>query len=256
MNKLNLLFVVLLLFSACCSNQQLDKEKTITISGIVTDFNNQPIDSSIVQIKHSDFTNLYETYTDKNGYYAIEVEKGNYMALFAMRPKEYPRANAIPEAEMRLEYWAWNIVADRDLEINPRYDKLELYGTTVFNNFGGYNGFFIFFRPMSVTKYISYSKEMYLNKGEMEKIADISIKPEHLKVNVYADDELLKINSIQAIEEFGGENNITITAYIVQVDAPTNKTDKPYIIFRVEAENTEHHEKGENIYFYEKKKFK
>lgn len=250
-----LILLTVLLFNIGCTNQKRSKEKeTVTISGKVTDFNNLPIDSSVVQLVGTDFNRLYEVYTDKNGDYLMEVEKGDYLAMFAMRLKEYPRENAVPEADMRLEFWGWNVIADRDLVINPRYNRLELYGTTVFKTFGGYNGFFIYFRPMSLTKYISYSKEMYLDKEAMEKKADISVKKENLKVNVYADDEPLKVNSIQEVEEFVGDN--TMIAYLVQVDAPTKETDRPYIIFRIEAENTEYSEKGENIYFYEKKGFK
>lgn len=231
------------------------QKETVIISGVVTDFNNQPIDSSVVQIMDSRFTPIYQTYTDKNGAYSLEVKKGTYSAIFAMRLKEYPRMNAVPEPDMRLEFWGWNIVADRDLKINPRYDKLELYGTNVYAVIGAYNGVFLYFRPMSLSKYLSYSKEIYLDKAKAEKTTDCSVKPEHLKVNVYADDELLKINSIQSVQEFAGEANRPMTAYLIQLDAPKKATDRPYIIYRVEAENTEHGEKGENVYFYEKKNF-
>lgn len=258
MKHLTLFSPLLLIFVfSSCSNREITTEKeTVTISGKVTDFNGRPIDSSAVQIRGAGFDNLYEVFTDQNGDYSVEVEKGNYMALMAMRLKEYPRMDAVPEEDMRLEYWGWNIIADRDLTINPRYDRLELYGTTVFRNYGGYPGFFIYFRPMSLHKYLSSSKEIYLDKSKAEKTTDISVKPDHLQVRVYADDEPLKINSIRSVEEFGGEGVQSITGYLVQVDAPKNKSDKPYIIFRVEAENTEYSEKGENIYFFEKKDFR
>lgn len=237
---------------------QAKAQETITISGRVTDFDGNPIDSSIVKLNYPDFgTAAYETHTDKDGYYKIEnVEKGKYISLFAMRMKEYPRANAVDEEDMRLEFWAWNIIADRDLTINPRYHKLEIYGTTVFKEFGGATGFFIYFRPMSVTKYISYSKELYLDKKAAEKAMDVSIDPEHLEVKIYADEEPLNINSIQQIDLFTGKGNQPMKGYLLQVDEPVNKTLKPYIIFKVEANNKEHDEKGESIYFYELPKFK
>lgn len=229
---------------------------SITISGQVTDFDGNPIDSSVVQILYKDFSVAYETYSDRAGYYSLEnVEKGNYLAMYAMRLKEYPRNNAVPEEDMRLEFWAWNIIADRDLVIHPRYQKLELYGTNVFQVMGGYSGFFVYFRPMSVTKYISYQKEDYPDKEKMEeKSVDISVKPEYLEVKIFADNQLLKINSITPVEEYGG--TISITGYIVQVDAPKKKSDKPYIIFRVEAKNNEFDETGENLFFYELKNYK
>ncbi|WP_461256757.1 hypothetical protein [Treponema sp. R80B11-R83G3] len=142
------------------------------------------------------------------------------MALYVLRLEEYPRSNAVPEENMRLEFWAWNIIAEENITINPHYEKLELYGTTVFETYGGYNGYFVYFRPMSLTKMLNYSK----------------------------------INSITQIKEYGG--TMSIMGYIVQVDAPERKTDKPYIVFRVEAENRENNEKDENIYFYEIINFK
>ncbi|MDR2911551.1 MAG: carboxypeptidase-like regulatory domain-containing protein [Bacteroidales bacterium] len=235
---------------------KLETENTITISGQVTDFNGNPIDSCTVGLFHEDFSTAYETCSDSEGNYTLKgVEKGSYMAMYALRMKEYPRENAVPEEDMRLEFWAWNVVADRDLTINPRYHKLELYGLNVFKVMGGYNGFFIYFRPMSVTKVISHSKENYLDKKKMEdQNADVSVKPEYLDVKVFADGEPMKINSITPVEEYGG--TLSITGYIVQVDAPKTKPDKPYVIFRVEAENREFNEKGENLYFYEIKDYK
>jgi len=235
----------------------IQAQETITISGRVTDFEGNPIDSSIVKLNYPDFSAAaYETYTDKDGFYILkDVKKGKYISLFAMRFKEYPRMNAVPEEDMRLEFWGWNIIADRDLIINPRYHKLETYGTTVFQEFGGCPGLFIYFRPMSITKYISYSKELYLNKAEAEKHIDVSVAPEYLDVKVFADDEPLKINSISPVDVFMGEGNPTMTGYILQVDKPQTKEDKPYIIFRIEAENKEYNEKGESIYFYELPRF-
>lgn len=250
-----ILCIVLLCFIACNTNISYPTE-TITVSGQVTDFEGNPIDSSIISILSEKFEVIKETYSDKNGFYKIEgLKKGHYASLYAMRPKEYPRENAVAEKDMRLEFWAWNIVADTNIIINPRYQKLELYGTTVFEYLGGYKGLFVYFRPMSLTKYISYSKDIYLNKKKTETTTNVSVKPENLKVTVYADDELLKINAIHPIEEFAGKDNIPMTAFLVQVDAPKTKPKRAYMIFRVEAENTEFGEKGENVYFYELKDY-
>lgn len=231
-------------------------QETVTISGRVTDFEGNPVDSSAVLLRYPDSTDAYATHTDKNGFYTLNnIKKGKYQSLFAMRWKEYPRSNAVEEKDMRLEFWGWNIIADRDLIINPRYHRLEVYGTTAFRSYGGYPGFFIYFRPMSTTKYISASKDIYLDKSKAEQNVNISVKPEDLELKIYADEELLKINTIDTFEEFMGEGNQTATAYIVQTERPLVKTDKPYIIFRVEAINKEFNEKGESIYFYEKPNF-
>ena len=212
--------------------------QTVSISGKVTDFEGNPINSCFIDLKHADFTSAYSTYSDKNGNYKLEnVEKGNYLALFALRMDEYPTAKQVPEADMRLEFWAWNIIADSDLVINPRYHKLELYGTVATKM---PNGYMLYFRPMSLTNFL-------VNEN-------VSVAPENLKVNVFADEEPLKIKSIQPVEEYNEE--MIITGYIIQVDKPKITTDKPFIIFRVEAENIKDAEKGENLYFFEVKNYK
>lgn len=249
--------LVFSIFALFCTFMLSQAQETVKISGRVTDFNNNPIDSCTILIQNRAFEEMYVTYSDKDGYYSLDsVQKGNYTSLYAIRLEEYPRANAVPEEDMRLEFWAWNIMADRDLTINPRYDKLELYGTTVYEIFGGYPGLFVYFRPMSITRLISTSKENYLDKHKSEEQnPDISVKPEFLDVKVFADDEPLKVNSVQTIQEYVGDGNF-MNAYIVQVDRPKSKIDKPYRIIKVQAENKEFNEMGENWYFYEVPKFK
>jgi len=223
---------------------------TITISGRATDFNGNPIDSCWVAVFYSDFSTAYSAYTNNEGYYSIpNVAKGKYMAIYAIRPKEYPRRNAVPEEDMRLEFWAWNVIADRDLVINPRYHRLELYGTTVFKQNGGYPSLIIYTRPMSLGKHLSYEQEIWenKNKSETEEI-DISAEPDKIEFKVYADNIPLKIQSVQPVREYvGGGRQMS---YLIYVDLP-NKPDK-YCIIRVEAFNNAYGgEYGENIYFYE-----
>lgn len=231
---------------------------TITISGQVTDFEGNPIDSSIVQLKHKDFTTAYETYSDEKGYYSLEnVEKGQYVAMFAMRLKEYPRTNAVSEEEMRLEFWAWNIIADKDLQINPRYHRLELYGFQVFEVFGGAPYLMAYVRPMSLSKYIAHGKDVYLDKEKSEKVSDISVDLKDIEFKLYAGNEPLTIHSIQSLIEYEGENNQSMRAFFLQFDRPKEFSDDNYCIFRIEAtHNAFGIEKGENLYFYEFKNYK
>lgn len=249
-----LLFFLLIGLSSVVQAQ----ESTITISGRVTDYEGNPIDSSTVRLIHANFSDAYITYTDADGRYSLEgVEKGSYAALYILRPEEYPRSNAVPKEDMRLEFWAWNVIADRDLTIDARYHKLELYGTTVFKQIGGYPSMFVYFRPMSVTRYISY-EELFLDKAKMEaNNVDLSVKPEFMDVEVYADDQPLTIYSVQAIEEYIGETGRQL-GYLVQTSLPKRNPDRDrdYIIFRVVGTNREYDEKGENVYFYELKDYK
>jgi len=246
---LSLALIILLWVNLFAQN-----DNTVTISGQVTDFDGNPIDSCWVALFYEDFSTAYETISDKTGHYVLSgVEKGRHWCMYALRLKEYPRANAVPEEDMRLEFWAWNVIADRDLTINPRYHRLELYGTYAFLT---NSGLMIYTRPMSLGKSLSYSKDVYLDKSVLEKVANISVNPEHFEVKVFLDEQPLKVNSVQPIEEFGGEGQMTITGYIIQTDLPREKPDTPYVIIRVEATNTEENEKGENLFFYELKEYK
>ncbi len=132
MNKLIFSTISIFLFFQIGYSQNNERD-FIEISGQVTDFEGNPIDSAVVQLKHPDFSEAYSTYSDADGNYKLTgVKKGVYAAMYVLRPKEYPRKNAVSPKDMRLEFWAWNVIADRNLTINPRYHRLELYGLNAF----------------------------------------------------------------------------------------------------------------------------
>lgn len=227
-------------------------QDSIKISGQVTDYDGNAIDSCYVALFYDNFTEAYAAYTDKQGFYSLDnVKKGKYMAMYVLRLKEYPRHNKVSDDDKRLEFWAWNVIADRDLVINPKYHRLELYGTNAFKIEGGYHGLFIYTRPMSTGKLLKYSKEIVTNKSVAEKVADITVKPEHFKARVFIDDKEIKINSIQPVSEYVGSESSPVRGFIIQTDLPKERPSKPYLTIRVVGENTEEGEKGENIIFYE-----
>jgi len=253
MKQLSLLSLLLILGI----NVFAQSENTITISGQVTDFDGNPIDSCGIGLFHRDFSTAYETYSDKTGHYTLTgVEKGQYMALFALRMKDYVYSNAVPEKDMRLEFWAWNIIADKDLTINPRYHRLELYGFQVFEVMGGPPYLWAYVRPMSLGKVLSYGKDVYLDKQKAERISDITIQLEDIDFKIYANDELLTIHSVQSVDEYCGENNKPERGFFLQFDRPKNLSGN-YCIFRIVATHKLFGgEKGESAYFYEIKDYK
>lgn len=185
------LFIFILSFVVASLNAYT--QETIIISRQVPNYEGIPIGSSIVRFLFLDFEDVVITYFGKNGFYKQEnLGKDKYMAMYVMRLKEYPHINTVPERNMRLKSWALDIIANRDLTINPHCQKLELYGTAVFMSLGAYPGLFIYFRPMSLTKSLSYSKDIYRNKKETEEYFDFSIKPSHLKAKIFADSKELK----------------------------------------------------------------
>lgn len=59
MRSTTLVIILILSFNFCTAQKQNIKNNTITISGKVTDFNGNPIDNSVVQILHRNFSVAY-----------------------------------------------------------------------------------------------------------------------------------------------------------------------------------------------------
>ena len=237
-----LLLATLAIFALCsllfaCSSPV--KNDTVAVSGIVSDFQGNPIDSALVALLHADFSTVDSAYSDANGQYRMDVKKGKYYAMWVLKPEEYPSQAAVPPEDMRLEFWAWNIVADRDLEINPRYHRLELYRLNAFRGEGG--ALMLYVRPMSLGRSLAFATD---------ENDDVTVLPENFEAKVFIDNEQVKINSIQSINEFTGKNTPPLMGYIIQVNL-TKATDRPYYIIRVEGTNLEYNEKGESVCFYE-----
>ena len=136
-------------------------QQSVKISGHVTDFEGKPISHCAVMLMDKRFHAVDSVSTDSAGYYLINnVKAGRYMALTAVRWDEYVRFSKLPEQDRRLEFWAWNIMADKDLTINPRYHRLELYGTTAFCPTGT-KALMVYTRPMSATEAMKYDEKLY-----------------------------------------------------------------------------------------------
>lgn len=73
-------------------------QKHLKISGVISDFKDRLIAIGDIEIKGDSFNTLYETKSDKNGWYELRVRTGNYLAFMAC--KDYGTKN--------LEYWVWN----------------------------------------------------------------------------------------------------------------------------------------------------
>lgn len=260
----SILFIIFIAITTKTMAQTNDKDNVpatpeyISISGRVMDYNGSPIDSCSVSISNADFSTLYETYSDSNGYYRLDsIPKGRYAALCAMRPKEYPRMLMVPKEEMRLEFWAWNLIAENDIKLDIRYGKLELYGTTAFFEYGGRQELLIYTRPMSVTKSISY--ENFADKADAEiNGGKVTVEPDYISFEVYADGTPLHIYSIQhlSLPHLNGSTQNSKgndDCYLIQTSIPSdiyNHNNTPYEI-RVVGHNSEFDEHGENVYYLE-----
>lgn len=228
----------------------------VKISGKVTDYNGCPVDSCTVLIYNPDFTEAYETLSNSQGFYSLDsIPKGRYAAIAAMRVNEYPRMLAVAPEDMKLEFWAWNVIADHDITLNIRYDKMELYGTKAFIEYGGRQEMLIYTRPMSVTKVISYQN--FVDKGEAEKNSIVTVEPQYMNFEVYADGKPLEIFSVQPLNMLNKGNSVgNDICYLLQVELPQDiyEHKAPYEI-RVVGHNSQYNEHGESVYYFEPPKY-
>ena len=197
-----LLAMALLAFSASPK-----RSATFVISGTVSDFQGKPIAGATIRLKNRAFENLYETISDKMGKYSLAVKEGDYYCLYAIKLSEY-RVN-------RLEYWAWDVPVHSDMVIDPRYDRMEIYGIHAFEpQVTPQETYMLYFRPMSLAKTLAVAAgrkvdeasfrsagrtEGLLNEtGQLTDMAPDAITADELTVEVNgARAEILAINKIR-----------------------------------------------------------
>lgn len=251
-----LLIATLILSIVSCTNSN-----DYIISGKVTDFNGQPLDSVTIRLKNKSFENLYETLSDKDGKYSLKVKEGEYFCLYAIKLSDY--------AVNKLEYWTWNVPVHKDITINPQYERMEIYGINVFEpQVGPFDTYMIYFRPMSLTKALNIEakngvkqdgsmktkkqvEDIY--KNEILNVAPEKITPEELKIEINGKtSEVLEIAKI--VENPRGNNKMY--GYIVQVKKPEGwkDFDSEYDIVSVTLHSKETNEIGKAEAFVKRTK--
>jgi len=251
------LFKILFFLFTFLTLTNLTSQNKVRLYGKVTDFNNNPVDSASVWLKNKIngiaiknkrklFDNAYETLTDKNGNFSIEVEKGTYYCLYAIKESDYGKT--------KLEYWAWNLPIYDDLEINPQYDRLEVYGMNAFEpQTGPFETYQVFFRPMSLTKALKLPKKI---TSEIIDIAPRVIIEEDLKVQINGVD--VKIVSLNRVKEYSRKKYMY--GYFLQVlkpktnaiNIPKTEMAKGYDKISITLHSKETNEKGKGEYFVKK----
>ena len=148
------------------------------------------------------------------------------------------------EKDQRLEFWAWDFIADRDTVLNIQYHRMEAYGLRVFRIPGATPSYVIYVRPMSLTRYQKWLK----NKTPEVLLAP---SPENLDVKVTIDGEEVAILMKQEIKEYFDPGEYG-NAYLLTVDFPKKKTKNSYSVFKVVLKDLENGDKGEGLYYWEK----
>lgn len=261
--KIKCIFAALLLGGNLFAQTPAD---SVTIQGTVTDFNGVPAKGCTVMWQDPSFNDVIQVLTDSRGRYSARIPKGKYQSMAACPMDVYPHtAKAdVPDADQRLEFWAWDFIADRDTTLDIRFHRMEVYGLRAFHIPGGMPTYQIFVRPMSLTRFQQIMKQGY-NAKHGEDLSGIQQETsrkdaqgvftaphtDRLRVTVWIDGEEVPVLMKQEIKEYYGADEYG-NAYLLTVDRPKHTTDLPYHVFKVELEDMEYGERGEGLYYMEK----
>lgn len=265
--------IIFLLFLLSCTAVYAQQQDSVTIHGRVTDYNGQPIDSASVWWQNPQFNDIIEAITDKDGHYTARIPKGKYQSAASIYLPSYAHIamkSGLPETEHRLEFWAWDFIADRDTTLDIRYHRMEAYGLRTFCIPGAMPTYQIYVRPMSLTRTYQWMKETKpeslvhgenlsdIEQQEQNKEArecQMAPRPGQLKVTVWIDGEKVPVLMKQEIKEYFDSNEYG-NAYLLTVDMPKHpQKDLPYRIFKVELEDMENGDRGEGLYYMEKENY-
>ena len=182
------------------------------IAGYVTDKNKAPIANALIEIKGENFVTLFSTESTEDGYYVLDIPKGKYPFLTAV--KDY--------GVNYLEYWCQNISLQADVSLNVSFDKLEIYGLHTFYVKGAGNGLMVYFRPMSLPKF---------QQGMLD------IAPEDIVIKATIDNQEMRVINTNIVKEFAGGRELT--AYLIQVE--TSESKIPWHKFDLQITDADNH---------------
>lgn len=216
----------------------------IIVTGRVTDYAGNPLDSVTVGWLNPAFSGQYYATTDADGRYAARIPKGRYAYAGGIDMAEYPNAGSVlPAAEQRLEYWHWNFLAERDTVSDFRYHRLEVYGVNAFQIQGAAPGYTLYFRPMSLTR-----SQRWERAGRPAGNAALAPPIDSARIEVTIDGERVAVRMAQQVKEYFGEGSWS-GAYLLFVDRP--KENSAVKNFRIVMEDLGNGDKGEAIYTLE-----
>jgi hypothetical protein len=226
------------------TSASFEDSASLHISGIVTDFEGTPIEGAAVELKRTDFQSAYRCLSDAQGKYHLSVEPGSYIALTAIVMEDY--------ATKKLEYWAWNIPAFRDLEINPRYDRIEVYAMNAWRPQGALPSLQVYFRPMTLQRVVNQGGVAALKTA---KLIDVAPDLTHEDIVAAIGGQPVAVLEVNKVLE-AAPNDQSIFAYLIQIALPEKQPDTDYWRVSLTITDPATGEMGEGLLFWEKRLYR
>jgi len=204
MFKYEILTILILVNVACSSvvkNHSANPSlKPTKVSGILTDFNGNPLSGGEIHFQDRNFKNLISVTTNEKGEFSALLADRQYNSIFAC--KDY--------AKNYLEYWHWNYKPKENDFLDIKIDGLELYGMNVWSTEPTYKSLIIYFRPMSLKRALALKK---FDKKQASPVT-AELKIEDMKATV--DGQSVELFGINKVKEFMTKDQ-NMEAYLVQI---------------------------------------
>ena len=171
--------------------------ESVRLYGTVTDQNGVGLSQVQVEVKNEHFETQYSAQTDSLGRYELSLPSGYYPFVTAVR--DY--------AKKYLEFWCHDLrLNEESFELNAAIGQIEIYGLHVFQVRGAANGLMLYFRPMSLAKFLQFGQEM------------TDICPELGRIRVLVDEKEAENWSLNQVYEKAGD--LSMSAYLLHVSNP------------------------------------
>lgn len=165
------------------------------LKGTTKDKYGRSLSSVSVEVKNDQFQTIYQTFSDPDGCFELQLPDGVYPYLTAVR--DY--------ADKYLEYWAHNVPAQGETTLDIAIDTLEVYGIHAFETRGGVRALSVYFRPMSLQKF---------QAGEQ----DIAPVLAANGIQAAIDGQQAEVLVVNRVQEYTRDG--MLTAYLIQVAIP------------------------------------
>jgi hypothetical protein len=179
-----------------------------TIKGSIRDIDDRPL-RAFFSVGPDEFALPIAIWSDAQGQFSIDLPERTYNTFYVD-----DQTYGVSTQEM----WGWHMVVDRDETYDFIVGNGEVYNLHAWPNDGGYDTYFVYFRPMVLPLQGAAATRTTLNERDFE-VTDTAppLTPDDVTVRING--KRIEIVSVQEVFETGLENNAggAMPAYLLQV---------------------------------------